>query len=81
MDADTVIALLQEHLQDCQFEVSGEGANYDIIAIGDVFKDLRPVKQQQLVYAALGEHIADGRIHAVNISVYTPDQWRERPQA
>ncbi len=81
MDAETVIALLQEHLQDCQVEVNGEGANYDITVIGEVFKDLRPVKRQQLVYAALGDHIADGRIHAVNISTYTPDQWRERSQA
>lgn len=76
MDAATVKALLQSHLKDCQFQVQGEGDHYDITAVGALFDGLRPVKKQQLVYAALSEHIADGSIHAVNIRTYTPDEWQ-----
>ena len=76
MDAATVKALLQSHLKDCEIQVQGEGSNYDITAIGEMFEGLRPVKKQQLVYAALSENIADGSIHAVNIRTYTPDEWR-----
>jgi acid stress-induced BolA-like protein IbaG/YrbA len=76
MDAATVKALLESHLKDCQFQVQGEGDHYDITAVGALFDGLRPVKKQQLVYAALSEHIADGRIHAVNIRTYTPDEWQ-----
>lgn len=76
MDAQTVKGLLQNQLPDCEFHVQGEGSNYNIAAIGDVFKGLRPVKKQQLVYAALSAHIADGSIHAVNIRTYTPEQWQ-----
>ena len=76
MDAATVKSLLQSHLADCEIEVQGEGANYDIIAIGSMFDGLRPVKKQQLVYAALSDHIADGSIHAVNIRTYTPEEWQ-----
>jgi acid stress-induced BolA-like protein IbaG/YrbA len=36
---------------------------------------LRPVKKQQLVYAVLNSHIADGTIHAVNIRTYSPTEW------
>ena len=72
---------MQAQLQDCEFQVQGEGANYDITAIGQVFEGLRPVKKQQLVYAALSEHIADGSIHAVNIRTFTPDQWRSDTQS
>jgi acid stress-induced BolA-like protein IbaG/YrbA len=43
-----------------------------------VFEGLRPVKKQQLIYAALSEHIADGSIHAVNIRTFTPSEWRAR---
>lgn len=75
MDAATVKALLQSHLSDCEIHVQGEGSNYDITAIGDVFEGLRPVKKQQLVYAALSENIADGSIHAVNIRTFTPQEW------
>ena len=75
MDAASVQALLEAHLTDCQFQVRGEGSHYDIAAIGEVFEGLRPVKKQQLVYAALSDHIADGSIHAVNIRTFTPAEW------
>lgn len=76
MDAATVTVLLQNHLEGCEFKVQGEGNHYDIIAIGEVFDGLRPVKKQQLVYGALSEQIADGSIHAVNIRTFTPAQWQ-----
>ena len=80
MDAATVKVLLQTHLQECEFDVQGEGSNYDITAVGAVFEGLRPVKKQQLVYAALSDHIADGSIHAVNIRTFTPAEWQARSQ-
>lgn len=81
MDAATVKGLLQNHMPDCEFQVQGEGSHYDIVAIGDVFEGLRPVKKQQLVYAALSDHIADGSIHAVNIRTVTSAQWQSQAQA
>ena len=81
MDAATVTALLESHLADCEIQVQGEGANYDITVIGEVFEGLRPVKKQQLVYAALSDNIADGSIHAVNIRTFTPEQWRQQAGA
>ncbi len=74
MDAATVKALLQGELPDCEIEVQGEGANYDITVTGAIFEGLRPVKKQQLVYAALTEQIADGSIHAVNIRTLLPGE-------
>ncbi len=81
MDAATVKGLLEQHMPECEFHVQGEGSHYDIAAIGSVFEGLRPVKKQQLVYAALTEQITDGSIHAVNIRTFTPDQWQARAQA
>lgn len=77
MDAETVTALLESHLDNCECRVEGEGSHYTITVIGDLFDGLRPVKRQQVVYAALNEQIANGSIHAVNIRTYTPAQWRE----
>jgi acid stress-induced BolA-like protein IbaG/YrbA len=78
MDAAEIKVLLQNHLQECEFHVQGEGSHYDIAAIGAVFEGLRPVKKQQLVYAALSDQIADGSIHAVNIRTYTLAEWQAR---
>jgi acid stress-induced BolA-like protein IbaG/YrbA len=78
MDVAAVKVLLQNHLQECEIQVQGEGSHYDIEIVGAVFEGLRPVKKQQLVYAALKEQIADGSIHAVNIRTYTPSEWQAR---
>ena len=76
MDSAGVEALLNAHLENCEVTVQGEGSHFEILVVGEVFAGLRPVAKQQLVYAALGEQIADGSIHAVNIRTFTPDQWR-----
>lgn len=81
MDAAAVEALLRAQLEECEFQVQGEGSHYEITAIGAVFAGMRPVKKQQLVYAALSEQIADGSIHAVNIRTFTPAEWRARGSA
>lgn len=75
MDAATVTALLEAHLQGCQVQVDGAGNRYDITVVGTVFEGKRPVQRQQLVYAGLAEQIANGSIHAVNIRTFTPEQW------
>ena len=80
MDAATVKSLLQNHMQECEFHVQGDGRHWDIAAIGEVFEGLRPVKKQQLIYAALKDQIADGSIHAVNIRTFTPAEWQARAQ-
>jgi acid stress-induced BolA-like protein IbaG/YrbA len=78
MDAAAVQVLVSTQLSDCEVTVEGEGSHYDILVIGELFAGLRPVAKQQLVYAALGDQIAEGSIHAVNIRTFTADEWREQ---
>ena len=78
MDAKTVENLVLATLEDVEVFVEGAGANYDITVVGDLFADMRPVKKQQTVYAALNEAIASGDIHAVNIQTFTREEWETR---
>lgn len=78
MDAKTVENLVRETLADVEVYVDGAGSNYDITVVGDCFADMRPVRKQQTVYAALNEAIAAGTIHAVNIHTFTPEEWEAR---
>lgn len=71
MTADEVKALLLSQLQDCEIHVEGEGNHFQVIAVGDAFDGLNPVKRQQLVYSVLNEKIADQTIHAVTMKTYT----------
>ncbi len=78
MEPQEVKELLDSGLEQCEVEVAGEGSHFDVLVIGEVFADLRPVQKQQLVYGVLSERIADGSIHAVNIRTFTPAEWQSR---
>ncbi|SPJ35076.1 BolA family protein [Kushneria phyllosphaerae] len=74
MQPDEVKRLLEARIESCEFEVQGEGCNFQVTAIGDVFEGMTPVKRQQLIYAALSEEIASGALHAISIRTMTPAQ-------
>ncbi|HQQ74721.1 MAG TPA: BolA/IbaG family iron-sulfur metabolism protein [Pseudomonadales bacterium] len=56
--------------------VGGDGRHFDITVVSACFEGQRPVKKQQLVYAALNDKIADGTIHAVMMQTLTPSEWQ-----
>jgi acid stress-induced BolA-like protein IbaG/YrbA len=66
-------ALSAEHVQ-----VGGDGRHFEITVVSSHFEGLRPVKKQQLVYAALNEKIIDGTIHAVMMQTLTPAEWQSQ---
>ncbi|HET8791261.1 MAG TPA: BolA family protein [Modicisalibacter sp.] len=80
MQPSDVKALLESRIDDCEFSIQGEGCNFQVIAVGEAFDGLNPVKRQQLIYGALSEEIASGALHAVSIKTYTPAQWEQAPE-
>ncbi|HCH25527.1 MAG TPA: cell division protein BolA [Oceanospirillaceae bacterium] len=75
MEAAQVKQEIEAQLEGSEVLPSGEGCNFAVTVVGDVFAGLTPVKKQQLVYGCLNQHIADGSIHALTIKAYTPAQW------
>ena len=80
MQSSDVKHLIQSQLSDCRVLTNGEGCNFQITVVGDIFAKLTPLKRQQLVYDCLHEKITDGSIHAVSIKTYTTQQWNELNQ-
>ena len=80
MQPSEVKALLESRLDGCQFHIQGEGCNFQVVAVGEAFEGLSPVKRQQLVYSALSDEIASGALHAISIKTYTPAQWENAPE-
>lgn len=76
MQPSDVKALLESRVDGCEFHIHGEGCNFQVIAVGERFAELSPVKRQQVIYGALSEEIASGALHAVSIKTYTPAQWQ-----
>ncbi|WP_346798881.1 BolA family protein [Halomonas sp. Bachu 37] len=80
MQPNEVKALLESRLDGCDFHIQGEGCNFQVVAVGDVFEGMTAVKRQQLIYSALSDQIASGALHAVSIKTYTPAQWQTAPE-
>lgn len=78
MQPEEVKSILQNHMPECDIEVTGDGSHFDITAIGDVFEGLNAVKKQQFVYAGLNQLIAEGSVHAVNIKTFTRAEWQQQ---
>ena len=76
MSPAEIKTLLLSDLPDCEITVEGDGRHFDIVVVGQIFSDLRPVQRQQLVYAVLRDCISDGFIHAVNMKTFTPEEWQ-----
>ena len=58
---------IRDHIVDAAVEVTGEGNRFDVRVASATFKGLSRVRQQQLVYEAIGDLIRDGTVHAVTI--------------
>ncbi|MCE0731430.1 BolA family transcriptional regulator [Halomonas sp. G15] len=80
MQPSDVKGLLESRIDGCDFHIQGEGCNFQVVAVGELFEGLSPVKRQQLIYGALSDEIASGALHAVSIKTYTPAQWQDAPE-
>lgn len=79
MRPDDIKQLIENHLRDSKALIEGEdGRHYTAIVISPEFSGKSRIQKQQLVYAALGNHIADGTIHAISIKTFTPDEWQQQ---
>jgi monothiol glutaredoxin len=76
-----VMQLVQQGIDDAQVIVEGEGCDLTITVVSSKFNDLPIVKKQQLVLATLKEPLASGKLHAVSVKAYAPDEWQDKQKA
>lgn len=77
MQAEQIKNMIIDKYPTAFVEVQGDdGRHFSAIVVADEFIGKTKVKQQQLVYACLGEHIANGDIHALSLKTYTPEDWQ-----
>jgi acid stress-induced BolA-like protein IbaG/YrbA len=77
MNANDIKQLIESGLTECTALVEGEdGVHFKATVISPDFAGKNRVQKQQLVYATLGNRIADGTIHALSIKTLTPEEWQ-----
>lgn len=77
MQPEDIKNLIESGLTKCTAILDGDGTHFNAIVISPDFSGKNRIQKQQLVYAALGNRIANGTIHAISIKTYTPDEWHQ----
>ena len=78
MELTKIENLLKAHLTDAtEIHVQGENAHFGVIVVSNTLASLSRVKQQQAVYAPLGELFSSNIIHALTIKVFSTEQWKK----
>ncbi|MBI2786390.1 MAG: BolA/IbaG family iron-sulfur metabolism protein [Legionella longbeachae] len=56
-------------------KVDGDGYQYQVTIVSDVFLNKTKVARQQWVYAQLKELITTGKLHAISMKTWTKEEW------
>lgn len=72
---EEVYQAIEQGMQAEKIDVSGDGYNYQATVISEEFTGLNKVKRHQKVYGLLKEFITSGKLHALTINTYTPDEY------
>jgi stress-induced morphogen len=75
MAADEIEAMIRAALPDATIEITdlaGDGDHYAARVVSEAFRGLNRVKQQRLVYDALGGRMG-GVLHALQLTTAIPD--------
>ncbi|MCA9567861.1 MAG: BolA family transcriptional regulator [Myxococcales bacterium] len=78
--AERIQQILEEKLPECTALVSddaNDGEHFSARVVSAAFVGKPLVRQHQLVYEALGDHMRRD-IHALALKTFTPDRWPGR---
>ena len=69
-------SLIETAMPSAQVIVNGDGYKYEATVISPEFEGLNTIKRHKLVYAALGDVITGGTLHALTIKAKTPSEYQ-----
>ena len=54
----------------------GKESHFKVIVVSESFAGLRLVQRHQKIYAVAGELLSPGKIHALAIHAFLPEEWQ-----
>lgn len=76
MQPDELKTIIAAGIPDSEVIATGDGSHFDVTVVSPAFEGKSMVDEQRMVYATLGDRIATGEVHAINIKAYTPAEWQ-----
>lgn len=82
MDTDDVAELIEAGIEDAEATVGKtrheeDEDHLEAVVVSPAFEDVRLVNRHKMVYDAIGSAMTTD-IHALEIKVYTPDEYEEQ---
>lgn len=74
MTPEKIHAILQQHLDNANIQVQGDGHHFEAKITSSAFAGLNRVKRQQLIYQILNPWISSGELHAISLKTLTPEE-------
>ena len=76
MGSEELRTILDASLPGCHSRVDINGSHFNILVVSDLFDGKRAIQRQQMIYVLLKEHISSGAIHAINMKLYSKEEWQ-----
>ncbi|NMP30167.1 BolA/IbaG family iron-sulfur metabolism protein [Thalassotalea sp. M1531] len=77
MEVSEIEQIINDAIALDELHVAFDGSQCKVIAVAEIFAELSRVKKQQAITKPLAGAISDGRIHAVMVKTFTPEQWKK----
>ena len=68
--------LLENELPGCFSQIEIKGSHFNILVVSGLFNGKRAIKRQQMIYAVLEKYISSGAIHAINMKLFSEEEWQ-----
>lgn len=78
MQNEELKQLIQQSFSDAEITVDGDGHHFQAVIVSEQFSGQSSVQRQQAVYACVGEEITSGRVHALSLKTFTPEEWQQQ---
>ena len=76
MVSEELKVLLENELPGCYSQVDIEGSHFNILVVSGIFDGKRAIQRQQMIYAVLEKYISSGAIHAINMKLFSEEEWQ-----
>ncbi len=78
MQNDELKQLIQQSFNDAEIKVDGDGHHFQAVIVSAQFAGQSRVQRQRAVYACVGDEITSGRVHALSLKTFTPEEWHQQ---
>jgi|TARA_R110001583_G_scaffold79375_2_gene214457 acid stress-induced BolA-like protein IbaG/YrbA len=81
VEISEIVTLIEQKITPVSVAVDGADCSFKVRVISAEFAQMRPVQRQQKVLGCFSEFLADGRLHALTVEAFTPEEWAAHTEA